>query len=206
MVAVPTMGSIHPLLTHRLLLWAKKYPNVTFYFTFRIAPVDRARNNIVKQFLTQTVDGKHFTHLLFIDSDTIPPVDALPRLLAHDLPFVTALTPILKYDKGNEGWTAYDNCFTHTEKDETGKVVKTHVAKRNSGLVEIYRSGAACMLLKRELFEKLEEPYFQFVPNDDNTEHVLSEDIHFCDMIRAAGIRPYADTDVYCEHEKTVMI
>lgn len=206
LVGVPTMGSIHPTLASRLILWGKRYTNIGFYFSYKIAPVDRARNQIVKQFLDLRVgeDKQPFTHLFFIDSDTIPPVDAIERLLSHDKDVVSGLTPILSLHQVKNKWESYDNCFVAVE-DKDGEKI-THVVGRHTGLHEIFRCGASCLLIKREVFEKIQAPYFEFITNEDNTLHVRSEDINFCDKVHEAGMEIYADSDVVCDHVKEIQI
>jgi GT2 family glycosyltransferase len=208
LIAVPVMGGIHPILVSRLIRWGRLLPaeSVHFYFAYKVAPVDRARNTIVDMFLkTKTPDGRLFTHLLMIDSDTVPPEDAIERLFSHEKPITTGLTPIVTYDDHNEAQT-YDNAFLARETDGEGKVLKTHVAQRHTGLKEVFRCGASCILIAREVFEKLDRPYFRFVSNEENTKHVRSEDIDFCDRTRALGYRILADTDVVCQHAKEVLI
>ena len=56
------------------------------------------------------------------------------------------------------------------------------------------------------MFEKLDQPYFRFVPNEDNTRHVRSEDIDFCDRARLLGFQIFADTHVVCIHAKEVLL
>lgn len=204
MIAVPTMGSIHTLLTSQLLKWAtqNKTANLSFYFTQNVSPHDRARNQVVEVFLAH----EHLTHLFFIDSDTIPPDDALDRLLSHDLPFVSGLTPILTTNKETGAYEKHDNCFQDREFDENGKVTKTIMAERNTGLQKIFRCGASCMLISREVFTVLNRPFFKFEYNEDGTKHTRSEDIYFCDSLTEAGIDIYADTDVICSHEKRAMV
>ena len=199
LIAVPTMGSVHPILVQRLLKWGRR-DDVSFYFTFKVAPVDRARNQIVEFFLR----GR-FSYLLMIDSDTIPPEDALDRLLSHGKPIVSGMTPILSY-KEEGGYQSYDNCFVSLDTDEHGKVVSTHVASRNTGLQEIFRCGAACILIERNVFQMLDKPYYRFITNAENTAHTKSEDIDFCDRARAAGLTLYADTHVICQHYKDIML
>lgn len=208
LVAVPTTGSIHPILASRLIKWGSQLPegNINFYFTYKVAPVDRARNQIVDFFLKTKVGGEPLTHILMVDADTIPPVEALDRLLSHDKDIISGVTPILSFNKKEQALETYDNCFSHVDRDESGKIVKTHVVRRNTGLQELFRCGASCILIKREVFEKLPVPYFLFVPNDDNTEHVRSEDIYFCDQAREAGFKIFCDTDVVCNHDKSVML
>jgi GT2 family glycosyltransferase len=207
LIAIPVIGGIHPILVSRLLLWANRLPadRIHFYFPYKVAPVDRARNQAVRFFLTAKPAGKELTHMLFIDSDTIPPVNAIDRFFEADKHIVSGLTPIVSYDEKGIPQT-YDNCFVARETDEAGKFVRTHVAKRHTGLKEVFRCGASCMLIAREVFEKLDTPHYRFVPNESNTEHVRSEDIDFCDRVRALGFRIYADTDVICQHSKEVLM
>ncbi|TFH72400.1 hypothetical protein E3V39_12530 [Gammaproteobacteria bacterium LSUCC0112] len=204
------MGSIHPLLASRLIYWAQKFKgHIHFYFSQRIAPVDRARNTIVEQFLQTKVgvDKQHFTHLFMIDSDTIPEEDALARLLSHDKEIVTGLTPILNYNREDGDYEVYDNCFESREVDPaTGNVLGTNIVKRHTGLHTVFRCGASCILIAREVFDKVGTPAFNFIPNEANTQHVRSEDIDFCDKAREVGITIYADSDVVCRHQKEVML
>lgn len=207
LIAIPVIGGMHPILVSRLLLWVNRLPaeRIHFYFPYKVAPVDRARNQAVRFFLNTSPGGKPLTHLLFIDSDTIPPVDAIDRLFATDKDIVSALTPIVTYAEDGTPQT-YDNCFVARETDEAGKFIRTHVAQRHTGLKEVFRCGASCILIKREVFEKLDTPHYRFVPNETNTEHVRSEDIDFCDRVRALGFQIYADTDVICQHSKEVLM
>jgi GT2 family glycosyltransferase len=205
LIAVPTMGHIHTTLTARLLHYqARMKDQVSFYFSDNVAPVDRARNQIIEKFLH--IPGTTFTHLFFIDSDTIPPPDALERLLAHDKDIVSGLTPIAKYDDDSKTYFTIDNCFLEAPRDEFGKATETLVPERNTGLHQIVRCGGSCVLIKRKVFERLEPPYYDFDYNAKRTEHTRSEDIRFCDNAIAAGFEIYADSDVVCGHHKAVMM
>jgi hypothetical protein len=204
LIAVPTMGSVHPILASRLIEWGQAFPKgqISFYFTFKVSPVDRARNQVIEFFLAK----KQFTHLLFIDSDTIPEPDAPFRLLARNMPIVSGMTPILSYTGDENGWATYDNCFIARNSDDNGKVIETVIASRNTGLQEIFRCGASCLLISREVAEKLEKPLFKFITNPAGTSHTKSEDIFFCDLAKAAGYQIFADTDVICQHYKDIML
>lgn len=203
LIAVPTMGSIHPTLVARLLYWQSSMPagTVSFYFSDHVSPVCRARNQIAEKFLN--TPNANFTHLFFIDSDTIPPADALTRLLSHDKDVVSGLTPIPKFNDDDLSWFTIDNCFIKPEStDEPG----TYVPERRTGLHKIFRCGTSCLLIKRKVFEALKKPYFVFDYNDDHTMHTRSEDIRFCDNAIAAGFEIYADTEVVCGHLKPIMM
>lgn len=179
LIGIPTMGGIHPLLALRLIAWSHE---TEVYFTYKVAPVDRARNTIVKVFL-----AGDYTHLFFIDSDTIPPPDALDRLLAHDVPIVSAITPIYNLEDVEQR----DNCYNAQSP-----------ISRYSGLQTIDACGASCLLIKREVFASLTPPYFRFIMSDDNTEVLQSEDLHFCSRLDKYTL--LADTDIVCSHIKEV--
>jgi GT2 family glycosyltransferase len=208
MVAIPTMGNMNTNLVARLLKWKHSLPayQLHFYFSMNVAPVDRARNQIVDVFLkTKTLDDQPLTHLLMIDSDTVPEDDAIERLLSHHQPVVSGLTPIINFDEKTKQWETFDNCFTEVETDEAGNK-KTFIPVRHTGLHKIIRCGGACLLVDRKVFEKVAKPYFLFDYNEDATVHKRSEDIYFCDKVREAGFQLYADSDVTCAHEKKIMI
>jgi hypothetical protein len=122
-------------------------------------PVEHARNLLVERTLQIVPDC---THLLFIDDDMVFEDDALERLLAHDLPVVGGLChnrrhpymPILMRhpvkDDPSSGYAfMYDYC------DQTD----------DHGLVEVDATGAAFLLVKREIFEAIaktgEKPFTQ---------------------------------------------
>lgn len=214
LIGIPTMDGMCTPLISVLLMWARGFKDVgvSFYFPYKVSPVSRARNEILKFFFKERKNAKGevlrpFTHLLFIDSDTVPPKDALTDLLDHEVDIVSGITPILHYDTEKGKFSTMDNCFTHQDRDEkTGEVVQTHVVKRLTGLQKIWRCGTSCLLIKREVFEKLEQPYFVFEFNDDGTETKRSEDLYFCDKAHEAGFEIYADTSVICQHVKDVIL
>jgi hypothetical protein len=192
------MGVIHSRLAGQLLEWSRAYApeRLSFFMTQKIVPHDRARNRIMRHFL----GTGQATHLLMIDSDMVPPADALSRLLSHDKGFVTGITPSL----ADAGGTAHivDFCFAPAAPGDPRLVP----VARHSGLREIHRCTSGCMLLHRSVVETLDPPWFCFQFNDDGTEIAVSEDVAFCDRLRAAGITLYADTDVICRHEKSLLL
>jgi len=200
LIGLPTMSSIHIWLAITIMSWvAENKVSVRVYPTLNVQPVDNARNAIVEEFLHG--EAKDCTHLFFIDSDTIPPQDAIYKLLAHNKDIVSGITAIVDHDeklKDNESGGYYKkwNCVGMDEK---------HV-KPHTGLLPVKGAGGSCLLIKREVFEKIEEPYFRFVYQDDNGKKVLvSEDIYFIAKALGKGIQTYADTSVVCQHQKSIL-
>ncbi len=184
-IAIPTMGTVHTHLARNLLAWS---PGNAVFMTFGTTPVEHARNEIVKEFLKTDC-----THLWMIDDDTIPPVSAIFKMLCADKDIVSGLTVILR-QKGS-----FYNVTTHVEGN------KAFPAKKDTGLVKAYRFGTSCVMIKREVFDKVPFPWFKFNWNDGHT-HYDSEDIYFADTCRKLGIQAYAHTEVVCKHAKMVTV
>lgn len=185
------MGYIKTELASRLLVWTKKHAGVA-HATCGVTPVDHARNEIVRTFLKSEC-----THLFFVDADTIPPEDALEKLLNVDADIASGITHIYR-----EG-TIVANCFTNYSED--GEFSRMDTVVENTGTVPIERCGTSCMLVKREVFEKLGAKWFQNVWNEDYTGYI-SEDLSFCDKARKEGFKLACDTSVVCLHSKEILL
>lgn len=190
------MNAVNPLLMMTLLSWvAEGYRDheyeLSVYPTVNIQPVDNARNNIVEAFLNSDC-----THLFFVDSDTIPQLDAMKRLLAHDLPIVSGLTPIVELDEEKQNYYRKWNCVGMDD---------NHVSP-NTGLVQVKGAGGSCLMIKREVFEKLDFPWFRFTyKTDDGKECFVSEDIYFIINCLSKGIKAFADTTIIANHQKSCL-
>lgn len=194
-IGLPTMGYIHTLLAINIMSWLsqalkKGDKNIGVIPTIRTQPVDNARNEIVEDFLKSD-----YTHLLFLDADTIPPQDALDRLLAHDKDIISAITPIVEMDDKGEPWRKWNVV------DQNDKHVQP-----NTGIIQAKGIGSSCILIKRRVFEALDKPYYRFLYKDDNGKDVVvSEDIHFIAKALSKGFVAYADTSIICKHEKVFL-
>lgn len=202
LIGLPTMHYLHASLALTLARWVGDLPKgaISFHATCNVSPVDRARNQIVDYFLAHP----EFTHLLFIDSDTVPPADGLYRLLRHGEPIVSGLTPMLKWDEARGTWGAMHNCFSVRDAEDGQKI--TEAARVNTGLVPVDRCGGSFLLIARAAFDGAARPYFRFVMTGDGLGHEKSEDVYFCDEARARGLRVLADTSCVCKHHKAVML
>ena len=196
LLGLPTMSSIHTWLMVDIASWMSdafnkgKY-NLSMYPTMSVQPVDNARNEIVTEFLKSDC-----THLLFIDADTIPPQNVIDKMLEHDVPIITAITPIVEYDEKSQMFYKKWNCVDLNDK---------HV-KPNTGVVEVKGAGASCIMIKREVFEKIERPYYRFLYQDDSGKDVcVSEDIYFIAKAVGAGYKCLADTSLICKHYKSTI-
>jgi teichuronic acid biosynthesis glycosyltransferase TuaG len=197
-------------------------------------PIEMARNMLTTEALEAPIPGapagaRQVTHLMWIDDDMVFPHDLLMRLLAHDLPFVGGLChdrrhpykPVMERhldpkwgcDPGAYGW------LFDFPKDQ---------------LVEVDATGGACLLVKREVYEKIREDECRLRvekefggPFDSNshageryrvllseycdwwsiTDHPgHSEDLAFCDRVRTAGYKIFVDTSLDIGHIGQVIV
>lgn len=203
LIALPTMGELHVYLAMQIMGWLTKAQSggdigIMIYPSVCITPVDEARNMLVQEFLKTDC-----THLLFIDSDTIPPLDALDKLLSADKDIISAITPIVEYDAARDGKN--DSNGFYKKWNCVSKETKTFV-QPDTGVVEIMGCGSACVLIKRQVFEKITKPYYRFRYEDDNGKPCyVGEDVQFIAKATQAGFKSYADTSIKCGHYKPII-
>lgn len=156
-------------------------------------PFDHARNQAC-----QVALENNFTHLFFLDSDVIPPRDAVLRLLKHNKPLISGVyfrrspphgLPVMMRPIGQ--WV--------------------YPLPLNQ-VIEVDVVGAGCLLISCDLLRKAQQYpqrpgkiWFDWrVDLQGVQEHAggnLSEDFTFCTHVkRVLGIPTLVDTSVLCRH------
>ena len=141
--------------------------------------------------LCQIMLDEDASHLWFMDDDHAFPPQMLTKLLAHDVALVTpiCLTRVhpfrpVQYTEKLEGEFQYLPIpLSQTATD---------------GLVEIQAGGCAGMLIRRDVIEAIEPPWFEYTDR--------SEDIVFCEKAKAAGFTLHADLSVRLGHVTTAVV
>jgi hypothetical protein len=175
-VCMPMARGIHPA-TNRCLLAGIPRP----YHLFDPVgfQVDVARNMIT----SEACQYRDVTHLMWIDDDMTFAPDAVQRLVDRDLPIVGGLChnrrhpymPILVKETQRGCSFMYDY---------------------PEGLVEVDATGAAFLLVKKEVFFKM----YETTGEGWWTPKGVSEDISFCRRARQAGYKVFVDTRVKIGH------
>jgi hypothetical protein len=148
--------------------------------------IARARNTLVNDFLKTD-----FTHLLFIDSDMSWGLDSLKRILDADFDVVGAGYP------SKNKWDHF-SCILNNDKrfkpvlDNNGNEQYPPIVNE-FGLISAWSIPTGFMKIRREVFEKMSEYYFDHVCQDDNGNNmfdffghisrggkILGEDVSFC--------------------------
>jgi hypothetical protein len=132
------------------------------------------RNTLV----ARALKNPDVSHILFADDDQMFPDDTIHQLVKHDLPIVGA--NIVRKEA---------NPRTNSRSLEGDFPVWTH--KKSTGIQEVDYVGTGIMLIKREVFEKLAEPYFFY-----DVKSKVGEDVYFCTRAKEAGYEIFIDHDL----------
>lgn len=170
----------------------------------RILPIDVARNLLVE--MTLKTDA---THLCFIDQDAAFLPGTLERLLSRKLPIVSALEMMrlpgccypmaLKGERPEGGYAVqapevYSWIAQHFDAT-TNEPQMLDTAPQDS-LLEVGFTGCHCLLIRRDVLEAMEPPWFQgYNPG--------GEDQYFCEKAFALGVPTYVDLTVLVGHAAT---
>ena len=129
------------------------------------------------------------THTFWLDSDMRFPKDALIRLLERDENIVCANyakrrfpTEPIAVKKNVPGQDAEKINRVYTEEDSTG-------------LVEVDYCGMGVMLIKAEVYNKMEYPWFA-IPWVPAAEDYIGEDVWFCRRAAENGFKTLIDQDL----------
>ncbi len=137
--------------------------------------------------------GNGYDYYFSMDQDTIPSNDIIERLMRHGKDVVSGVYFTFHKVEGKlmqvpVVWTDFD------DKTETMKYLDIrHLGK--PGLLEVSAFGMGCVLIKREVIEKIA---FRF----DQAKGGF-EDVFFCYDSRKKGFKLYIDTSARCDHITT---
>jgi hypothetical protein len=183
-------------------------------FMFNESLITRARNSLVHGFLKSG-----FTHLMFIDADIrFNPNDIMAMLLANK-EVICGIYPKkeINWDmvkRASDAGIPADQLKYYSGTHVVNLADRSGYAEFEvSTPSEILNGGTGFMLIKREVFEKLSPLVPTYMNNatdlsgklgaeeikeffttsiEPETQHLLSEDYHFCRIWREAGGKIYA--------------
>jgi len=134
------------------------------------------------------------SHVLFLDDDVIPKPELLYSLLKHDKDIVCALqchrnfphAPILFGEYvGKEGFR------------------KLNFSNLTDGLVRVGAAGLGCVLIKTDVFKKMEAPWFRF---GEFRKDQMAEDTGFFKRAGELGIEVYCDLGSQVGHIASMIV
>lgn len=202
LIAIPTFETIYPD-TYKSLWDLDKCGHECLFEFVRGYDVATARNRIAEKALALEADW-----VLSVDNDVVVPKDALKKLLEDakdvNIGFYAHRGPDNLYhgrtcicrlkDKDGKEYYHYPLESEYTAEEMRG------MADAGESKIEVHGGGMGCALIRTEVFRKTEYPWYDWVNYGDANRGMLSEDLYFCSLCRASGIKIYADVRVGCGH------
>lgn len=155
--------------------------------------VDENRNKIIYKHLQNDPD---MTHMFFLDSDTVPGVDAVQLLMDLNMPIATGICPMLMPGSqlawnvrlpDGRGWWPVERALPRTP-------------------FTTKHTGGACLLVERNVLETMGWPWFQRCEGHPSggLQVGCSGDVFFCEKAGKAGLQIWAHPAVKCSHWKKI--
>ena len=129
------------------------------------------------------------TDLYFMDYDVVPPLGTLRKLLDYNAPIVAGIYPmdvdrgVWSFKVGRDWWPK--------EKPIPNELIDASIV------------GGSTLLVAREVFRYLEDPYFKITYraiDDKGKCYEEGEDEYFSRTAREAGFKLIVDSSIVCEH------
>lgn len=143
-----------------------------------------AENALVKDFL-----GSDCSHLFLTEMDMLLPKHTIPALLELDKPIASGLYFLRN---GNGQPCLYAKAITTAENRYPHSPVTRFPVDRPFGKVGLC-PGLGCVLIAREVFERVPEPWF------DLAENKYGSDMYFYTHVRDAEIPVWVHPGVVCD-------
>lgn len=180
-ILVPTRDLVHSYFSYSLTQLVKFSTQMgldvyTFFDSSTI--LLNQRNNLVNMALDLGAD-----YMLWLDSDMLFPTTTLSRLLSHNKDIVGC-----NYMK--RSLPLKPTAYLDTTDWNTALPLDT-----TDDLVEVEAMGMGCVLMKTEVFTKLEKPYFKFT-YDIDTDDYLGEDFNLFKDLNVHNYKVYVDTNL----------
>lgn len=176
-IGIPTIGILNWRFAADLM--ALQMPgNVKVIWQVR-SMIATARNTIVENAL----EDKDITHILMIDDDMTFKPDMLIKMLSHDVDIIGALA-----------FKRTDTFAPCTYMAKDGRLFPIIPEK----MMKVSAVGSAGLLVRREVYEKIDYPWFETYYNEEG--RLTSVDIDFCNKARRAGFDIYVDPDIEMGH------
>jgi len=220
MVATPVHSEVSVHYARALLEFQKNCMKENILCSFSLIKsslVTQGRNLCVSQFLEAK---EQYTHLLFIDSDIEFKFQTIMEMIKRDKELIAAPYPLktLSWEKMtnrvNKGEIANSEELSRSGFTFPLKVPNKDEIQCNDGVIELSHAPTGCMLIKREVFDKLlkafpekeiQQPtiingketirpfFYNFFDciHDPETKNYYGEDFGFCRLWAKIGGKCY---------------
>lgn len=204
LIAVPTFESIFPD-TYKSI-WDLDRSGHTADFDFvRGYDCATARNRIARKAL----DG-NYDYFLMVDNDIVLQKDALLNLMEDPVDvclgwyahrgednLYNGRVCVCRYADPNNFGFPY---FCYPPESQYTAADMRELLDSGQKKVRIHGGGMGCAMIRTEILNKLEFPWFDWVNYADAKQEMLSEDLFFCERCKQANVPVYTDVRVNCGH------
>lgn len=178
-ILVPTRDTVHSQFSYCLAQLFKTTSELsieTFLFYDSSTILLNQRERLLEQAKKVNSD-----YILWIDSDMMFPSTTAVRLLEHNKDIVAC-----NYTKRTKPLKT----VAYTDLNDWNSWVPM---EPQDELVKVQGVGMGCMLMKLDIFEKIQKPYFEFRYKED-TQDYFGEDFILLGKLRERGYDVYIDT------------
>ena len=120
------------------------------------------------------------THILWLDSDMMFPVDTVQRLLSHAVPIVAGNYVTRQYPHKTVAYTQLHDWRSYV------------VNRGNTELIKVAAVGMGCMLVHTDVIRAMSKPRFQTTYIPETNDH-MGEDFYFCQQAQQLGYDVWID-------------
>lgn len=169
------------------------------FFYHPYGSIDSVRNRVAEGLLRSD-----FTHVLMLDGDQKHPADIIQKMARWVIQKPDRLVVAGLYFNRRPpylplAWIKQDDGYFY------------QIHKWEKGLIEdVDLVAAGCLLINREVFERIERPWFYHdytgIQERKADFNYPTEDIGFCNKVRAAGIQICLDTSIHSPHAASTFI
>jgi GT2 family glycosyltransferase len=199
--AIPSTGEIHDFIPFVMRDLQDRYSDeIDLVFPENLCQRifhDAARNGLVEDFLTTDCDI-----MWMLDSDVAPPKHILDLVSQHGDKWQAAGAPYPIF-MAPPGESQRQIVFT-VYKKYNDKFTPSGVPMSGTEFVDGLATG--CLFLKREVFDKLERPWFEFKFDPITRQPIVGEDLGLCMRLSKLGVQFFTDYSMVCKHTKKVCL
>lgn len=169
-----------------------QHPNIVWGFVNAMSP-EFSRNSLLEHHFH---NDPNWTHVFFIDSDIVPPQDALKKMLELDADIATGVYPL--FMSTGVFWSVSD------KNDDWIPIIKDLPKEP----VETKSCGGGCLLIRREVLVDIKWPWFkteyQEIYLNEGKGIKVGEDVYFCKKAIDKGYKIILEPTVVCKHYNAV--
>ena len=202
LIAVPTFETIYPD-TFKSIYEIDKGDNEVLFEFVRGYDCATARNRIAQRSLDLKAD-----YVLMVDNDVAVPKNVLTLMLEDAKDVCLGFYAHRDTDNRYRGNTCIcrlkdkdgKDYFNYPLESEYTADEMKQLAESGETKIRVHGGGMGCAFINTDVFRAIEYPWYDWINYGDANRGMLSEDLYFCERLKAKTLPVYADVRVRCGH------